>query len=83
MPKYLSGRVKISEKLTDDRYQYLSLGQAEPALGEPLSSTGDGNIPVGPKMQVISVYGEDNPRQRYWVPRGRKWRFSKIRRLSL
>ena len=70
MPKYLSGRVKISEKLTDDRYQYLSLDQAEPALGEPLSSTGDGNIPVGPKMQVISVFGEDNPRQRYWVPFG-------------
>ena len=37
MPKYLSGRVKRTpqDKLTEDRYLYLGLDQAEPNLGDP------------------------------------------------
>ena len=38
MPKYLSGRQKRrpQDQLSDDRYQYLGLDQAEPNLSDPL-----------------------------------------------
>ena len=40
MVKYLSGRQKLrpSDKLTEDRYQYLGLDQAEPNLADPATS---------------------------------------------
>ena len=47
MPKYISGRVKRTpqSKLTDDRYTYLGLEQAEPNLGDPTLSLP--SVPVG------------------------------------
>ena len=46
MVKYLSGRQKLrpSDKLTEDRYQYLGLDQAEPNLADPVTSPG---VPSG------------------------------------
>ncbi len=63
MPKYLSGRSKrrSQDKLTDDRYQYLGLDQAEPNLGDP--PEGDA-IPAGTQYQIISL--ENYPGQRFW-----------------
>ena len=66
MAKYLTGRVRKATRLTEDRYQYLSLDQTEPSLGDPPSSVGSPNIPDGQRFQVISVL--DNPGERYWVP---------------
>jgi len=70
MPKYLSGRVKRTpqNRLTDDRYQYLGLDQAEPNIGDPPTPTGTPNIPPGQQYQVVSVLS--NPGERYWVPIG-------------
>ena len=67
MPKYLSGRQKLrpSNKLTEDRYQYLGLDQAEPNLADPLTSPG---VPGGTQYQLIAVAGYDG--RRYWVPLG-------------
>ena len=67
MPKYLSGRQKLrpSDKLTEDRYQYLGLDQAEPNLADPLTSPG---VPGGTQYQLIAVAGYDG--RRYWVPVG-------------
>ena len=68
MPKYLSGRVKRTPQsaLTDDRYQYLGLEQAEPNLGDSPSGSGTPNVPAGQQFQVVSVLS--NPGERYWVP---------------
>ena len=68
MAKYLSGRSKRIPQtgLTSDRYQYLSVNQAEPNLGDP-TAIGP-SIPVGQQYQVISVL--DNPGARYWIPVG-------------
>ena len=67
MPKYLSGRQKLrpSDKLTEDRYQYLGLDQAEPNLADPLTSPG---VPGGTQYQLVAVAGYDG--RRYWVPVG-------------
>ena len=67
MPKYLSGRQKLraSNRLTEDRYQYLGLDQAEPNLADPLTSPG---VPSGTQYQLIAVAGYDG--RRYWVPVG-------------
>ena len=67
MPKYLSGRQKLrpSNKLTEDRYQYLGLDQAEPNLADPLTSPG---VPGGTQYQLVAVAGYDG--RRYWVPIG-------------
>ncbi len=48
MPKYLSGRTKRTpqNKLTDDRYQYLGLDQAEPNIGDPPTASGTPGIPA-------------------------------------
>ena len=42
MPKYLSGRVKRTpqNRLSDARYQYLGLDQAEPNMGDPPTTSG-------------------------------------------
>ena len=68
MPKYLSGRVKRTpqNRLTDDRYRYLGLDQAEPNIGDPPTPAGSLNIPAGQQYQVVSVLS--NPGERYWVP---------------
>jgi len=68
MPKYLSGRVKRTDQayLSTDRYQYLGLEQAEPNLGDPPSASGSPGIPVGQRLQIISVVGR--PGERFWIP---------------
>ena len=67
MPKYFSGRNKRTPQsgLTTDRYQYLSIEQAEPNLGDPPEID---NIPTGNRYQVISV--QNHPGERYWLPIG-------------
>ena len=67
MVKYLSGRQKIrpSDKLTEDRYQYLGLDQAEPNLADPATSPG---VPSGIQYQLVAVTGYEG--RRYWVPVG-------------
>ena len=71
MPKYLSGRAKITpqSKLSNDRYKYLDLGSAEPNLGFPPVG-GSSDIPVGDQYQVISVINDDSEVNRYWIPVG-------------
>jgi len=63
MPKYFSGRVKRTPQsgLTSDRYQYLSIEQAEPNLGDPPEVD---NIPGGQQYQIVSV--ANHPGERYW-----------------
>ena len=68
MAKYLSGRFKItpSSALPADRYRYLSLGDVEPNLGNPISP---GEFPpFGQQYQNVSVEGY--PGERYWIPVG-------------
>jgi len=67
MVKYLSGRQKRrpQDQLTEDRYKYLGLDQAEPNLSDPLVSPG---VPSGTQYQLVAVPGY--PGQRYWVPVG-------------
>ena len=50
MPKYLSGRAKRvpQDQLSDDRYKYLALDQAEPNLADP--DTGP-SVPSGSQFQ--------------------------------
>ena len=69
--KYLSGRVERTSPtgLTTDRYEYLSLDQAEPNLGDPLvgpSSIGAKGIPPG-QQYIIATTGI--PGERYWIPK--------------
>ena len=61
MPKYLSGRAKRvpQDQLSEDRYQYLGLDQAEPNLADPLTSPG---VPGGTQYQLIAVAGYDGRR---------------------
>jgi len=67
MPKYLSGRAKRvpQDRLSEDRYQYLGLDQAEPNLSDPLVSPG---VPSGAQYQLVAVPAF--PGKRYWVPVG-------------
>ena len=67
MPKYLSGRAKRvpQDQLSDDRYRYLGLDQAEPNLSDPLVSP---SAPTGAQYQLVAVPGF--PGKRYWVPVG-------------
>ncbi len=66
MTKYLSGRVKVTPVtgLSTDRYDYLSLDQAEPSLGAPISPLP--TVPSGTQYQIIGVDG--HPGKRYWIP---------------
>jgi hypothetical protein len=71
MPKYLSGRSKVTpqSKLQSDRYRYLSIENAEPNLGDPLvgpSSITAKTPPPGQQFIVVSVEG-DEPGERYWI----------------
>ena len=72
MPKYLSGRSKVTpqSKLQSDRYRYLSIENAEPNLGDPLvgpSSITAKTPPPGQQFIVVSVEGSE-PGERYWIP---------------
>ena len=72
MPKYLSGRSKVTpqSKLQSDRYRYLSIENAEPNLGDPLvgiSSVTAKPVPPGQQFIVVSVEGS-TPGERYWIP---------------
>ena len=68
MAKYISGRVKRTDqdKLTDDRFKYLRLEDAEPNLGDSPGSAGSPSIPSGQQFQLISVLND--PGGRYWSP---------------
>jgi len=67
MIKYLSGRVKRTpqDRLSEDRYQYLDVKQAEPNLADPVTSPA---VPSGAQYQLVAVPGY--PGKRYWVPVG-------------
>jgi hypothetical protein len=68
MAKYLSGRSKRTPQsaLSDERYRYLSVGDAEPNFGDPIFP---GEFPpFGQQYQIVSVEGY--PGERYWVPIG-------------
>tara|TARA_X000000368_G_scaffold401213_1_gene373878 strand:+ start:17260 stop:21954 length:4695 start_codon:yes stop_codon:yes gene_type:complete len=68
MAKYISGRVRRTDqdKLTDDRFKYLRLEDAEPNLGDSPNAAGTPSIPSGQQFQLIGVLG--NPGERYWSP---------------
>ena len=68
MAKYISGRVKRTDqdKLTDDRFKYLRVEDAEPNLGDSPDIAGTPSIPSGQQFQLIGVLG--NPGKRYWSP---------------
>ena len=67
MIKYLSGRVKRTpqDRLSEDRYDYLDVKQAEPNLADPATSP---SVPSGAQFQLVAVPGY--PGKRYWVPVG-------------
>ena len=71
MTKYLSGRSKVTPltQLKTDRYQYLSVSDSEPNLGDPLvgpSSVGAKPIVSGAQYIIVAVDGK--PGERYWIP---------------
>jgi hypothetical protein len=68
MAKYLSGRVKRTpqDKLSEDRFKYLGLDQAEPNIGDPPSISGSPSIPAGTRFQIVSLLS--HPGERFWVP---------------
>jgi hypothetical protein len=70
MAKYLSGRFKKTpqSQLPEDRNRYLSVGDAEPNLGDPTINSTEGVLPVGEQYQIISILGYSG--ERYWIPRG-------------
>lgn len=70
MAKLVSGRVKVtpSTGITSDRYEFLSLDQAEPSLGDPLvgpSSIGANPLPT-PNAYVLAA-DPTTPGKRYWT----------------
>ena len=72
MPRYLSNRVKRTSQgsLSEDRYRYLDLKQAEPNIGDPLigpSSITAKPVPPGQQFIIVSVEGS-TPGERYWIP---------------
>ena len=64
MVKYLSGRVPKNpqDKITDDRYQYLGLEQAEPNLGDPniLSVHTPSNATYDPNTGILTLTVNDH-----------------------
>ena len=63
MARYLSRRsVRTPQsRLTPDRYQYLSINQAEPNLGDPPGN----QLPIGQQYMLVSL--AEYPGERYWV----------------
>jgi len=71
MAKYISGRSKAVplSGLTSDRYRYLSVGESEPNLGDPLVGPSSiGAKPAVPGAQYIMVGIEGYPGERFWIP---------------
>ncbi len=74
VPEFQSKRTKKRSKdnLSEDRYRYLSLDQAEPDLGDPLvgpSSVGAKPFPnAGQAFILASFSGTGIDTNRYWVP---------------
>lgn len=73
MSDYLSKRVKkkVGSGISSTRYDYLSLDQAEPDLGNPLvgpSSVGAKPFPNGSAYILASFASSDPKGDRYWVP---------------
>jgi len=68
MPKYISGRSKKTPQsaLSADRYRYLSVGDAEPNLGDSPSVQGSPDLPAGQQYIVVSFI--DRPGERFWIP---------------
>lgn len=69
MPKYISGRIRRTpqDQLSDVRYDYLKLSEAEPNLGDPdLNNTPI--LPAGEQYIIVSIPG--SPGERYWIPKG-------------
>ena len=66
MAKFISGRVKRRDQLqlSDNRYRYLSLDEAEPNLGDTPNDLGTPNLPSG--QQFIVVGFKDRPSDRDW-----------------
>ena len=71
MARLVSGRVKKTPQtgITSDRYEFLSLEQAEPDLGDPLvgpSSIAGNPAPPGTQYLLGNIGGETG--KRYWIP---------------
>jgi len=66
MARYINDKTRRrpQDKLTEDRYEYLTVDQAEPNLGDPVFP-GD-TPPFG--TQYITVSIEGYPGERYWIP---------------
>ena len=64
MAKYLSNRAKRvpQSAISTDRYQYLSLSEAEPHLGYP----GEKSIPLSPKYYNLVTIENAEDSDRYW-----------------
>ena len=69
MPKYISGRYKKTPQsaLTSDRYRYLSVGDAEPNLGDTPGPFKDLQISLSDNNISSSVL-IDRPGERFWIP---------------
>ena len=72
MAKLVSGRTKKvpQSQLTEDRYQFLGLDQAEPDLGDPLvgpSSIGAKPFPPGDAYVLTSFGGTETSPSRFWI----------------
>jgi hypothetical protein len=72
MAEYLSNRVKkkFGTGISSTRYDYLSLDQAEPDLGNPLvgpSSIGAKPYPNG-GAYILASFAQTDRSDRYWVP---------------
>jgi hypothetical protein len=72
MAEYLSNRVKkkFGTGVSTTRYDYLSLDQAEPDLGNPLvgpSSIGAKPYPNG-GAYILASFAQTDKSDRYWVP---------------
>ena len=68
MPKYISGRSKKTPQsaLSADRYRYLSVGDAEPNLGDSPTIQGSPDLPSGQQYIIVSFI--DRPGERFWIP---------------
>ena len=64
MAKYLSNRAKRvpQSAISTDRYQYLSLSEAEPHLGYP----GEKSIPLSPRYYNLVTIENGEDSDRYW-----------------
>ena len=72
MPKYISGRYKKTPQsgLSSDRYRYLSPGDSEPDLGDPLSGPSiydPSTLPSGQQYILVNIEGQPAG-NRFWIP---------------